>query len=61
MIAQLSVLFVNYDPTCPVKTVTDKACGISLHFHPFHTDATLRMMNLNLHAVESLDKSNKNA
>jgi len=62
MIRQLSVLFVNDDPTRPVKTVTDKAYGRSLHFHPFHTDAELRMMNPHLCAVaEALDKSNKKA
>jgi len=62
MIMQLSVLFANDDPTRPVKTVTDKAYGRTLHFHPFHTDAELRMMNPHLCAVtEALDKSNKKA
>jgi hypothetical protein len=60
MIMQLSVLFVNDDHNHPVKTVTDKAYGRSLHFRPFHTDAKLRMMNPHLRAVaELLDKSNK--
>jgi hypothetical protein len=45
MMTMLSVLYINDDPNCPVKTVTDKTYGISLHFCPFHTDAGLRMMN----------------
>lgn len=60
MIMQLSILFVNDDCNHPVKTVTEKAYGRSLHFHPFHTDAKLRMMSMHLRAVaEALDKSNK--
>ncbi len=41
MITQLSVLFVNDNPNCPVKTVTDKAYRQSQHLRPFCSDAKL--------------------
>jgi hypothetical protein len=45
MITMLSVLYVNNDPACPVKTVTDKAYGQTRHFRPLHMALELRMMN----------------
>jgi len=60
MITMLSVLYINDDPNRPVKSVTDKDYGRSLHFRPFHTDAELRMMNPHLRAVaEAMGRSNK--
>jgi hypothetical protein len=56
----LSDLYINNDPNCPVKTVTDKAYFRSFHLHLFHADAELMIMNPHLLAVaEALDSCNK--
>jgi hypothetical protein len=60
MITMLSVLYVNNDHACPVKTVTNKAYGQTRHFCPLHMALELRMMNWQEKATaEEEDQKNK--
>jgi hypothetical protein len=60
MITMLSVLYVNNDQACPVKTVSDKAYGGTRHIWPLHTSLELHLLNNNdREAVEDEDNRNK--
>jgi hypothetical protein len=60
MITMLSVIYVNNDPSRPVKTCTDKAYGRTRHFRPLHTDLELRLMApAERAAAEEEDRKNR--
>jgi hypothetical protein len=60
MLLMLSAMYVDDDPERPVKCVTDKAYGRTVHLHPIHTDAELCLMRPQQQAVcIAIDKCNR--
>lgn len=59
MLSMLSMLCVSYDPTQPVKCITDKVYGRTQHLQPIHTSLELRMNAEERAAAQVEDAQNK--